>query len=612
LKFRIKLGTLFLFVFVLISFFTFIALYNQYKFSRNIVIQNFVNKELLFTSKIKEKLKSMLSLIQFSFKSSNEECIKKTEILKLLYNKGDFNSTKIAELFNKDNKELGYYEVYVIGKNYKVIDSSYKPDIGFDLGAFKVYKKILDDVFNGKKKIDISYPHIDYSSMNVKKYYLVKSPDGKVLLELGYVVDIYSMIDKIRKEFIKEIPELKSINVYFVEKYFVYKINFEHRNNKKIPLSEIIKNSNSLLQKLFNINLDKTYNVSFLIEKMFSTKDTIVKFEKDNLKILTIIRGVFNNATDKLILETDFDISKLKKDLEILKRRFFITFLILTLALFILYKFLILKVSKELNDIVLHMKKNLALKNTYSFIEEIYELKKYYNEFRKTLNKEIEKNKKLLMENRRFIVDTIHQIKTPLSVMTLNIDYVKEKIKDEELKDILEEIEASVAMLTNSYEDLSYISGNGIVKYEANEILNLSKFLKERIKFFDVVAKANNKIIISDIKDNICFKINRIEFERIVDNNISNAIKYSTKKEIYVSLDKDNNEIILKFASFGERIKNPKSIFKRNYREHSHKRGLGIGLNIVKEICQKYDIKYNVYYEDGKNVFEYRFKGWEC
>jgi signal transduction histidine kinase len=588
--------------------FVFIALYTQYKYSKEILVQNYINKELLFTSKIKEKLKGVLDIIQFTFKSTYQDCIKKTQILQLLYKDGDFNATKVAELFNKQHKGLGHFEVFVIGKNYKIIDASYKPDIGFDLGQFKVYKKILDDVFNGKKKIDISYPHMDYSSMNIKKYYLVRSEDGKALLQVAYVIDIYSMMKKVRDKFLKEIPELKSLNIYLVEKYLIYKIDFFSRNNQKISMLSLMNKSDKILKSLFGLDFNKTVNVSKVLDNIFEKKDTIVEFNKHNLKILTLIRGIFNNATDKLILEVDFSTDILNQNIKSLKKRFLITFTILVVFIILLYRLFVLRVSREINSIVLHMKKNTPIKETYSIIEEIDELKKYYNEFREKLNREIEKNRYLLSQNKRFIVDTIHQIKTPLSVITLNIDYVKTKIKDEELKEILEEIEASVLMLTNSYEDLSYISGNGVVKYEAVEYIDLGAFLKERIHFFNIVAKANNKVIISDIEEGIKYKINKIEFERIVDNNISNAVKYSIKEEIFVSLKKKEGFAVLKFESYGEKIKNPSEVFSKNYREHLHKRGLGIGLNIVKEICEKYGIEYKVYYKEGKNIFEYRFK----
>jgi signal transduction histidine kinase len=253
------------------------------------------------------------------------------------------------------------------------------------------------------------------------------------------------------------------------------------------------------------------------------------------------------------------------------------------------------------------MKKNKPCEDCGSFIKELNELKESYNVLHTKLNMQIEKNKNLLKLNKRFIVDTIHQIRTPLNVIILNTDLLKMEIKNESVKEIIEEIDAAVAMLNNSYEDLAYLSSNRAITYKPNHI-NISNVLKERVSFFYTIAKVNDKQLISDIEENIQCFINRIEFERIVDNNISNAIKYSANKKIYITLKKEKEKIILKFASYGKKIKEPQKIFEISYREQSHKRGLGLGLNIVKNICEKYSIKYTVYYENGMNIFEYIFK----
>ena len=162
-------------------------------------------------------------------------------------------------------------------------------------------------------------------------------------------------------------------------------------------------------------------------------------------------------------------------------------------------------------------------------------------------------------------------------------------------------------MLTNSYEDLSYLAAEKTVEYKPVE-LNLSDIVKQRVEFFTPLAKARNKVIVSDIDDGIIYKINKVEFERLVDNNISNAIDYSKGKEIKVSLKKSDNGFVLRVESFGEKIKEPQKLFEKNYREHTHKRGLGIGLNIVKKICEKYGIEYKVFSKEGRNIFEYVFK----
>ena len=48
-------------------------------------------------------------------------------------------------------------------------------------------------------------------------------------------------------------------------------------------------------------------------------------------------------------------------------------------------------------------------------------------------------------------------------------------------------------------------------------------------------------------------------------------------------------------------------IFEKNYREEESKRGLGLGLNIVKNICDKYNILYVASYQNGQNIFTYTF-----
>ena len=94
----------------------------------------------------------------------------------------------------------------------------------------------------------------------------------------------------------------------------------------------------------------------------------------------------------------------------------------------------------------------------------------------------------------------------------------------------------------------------------------------------------------------------------LIDNNISNALKYSTPKQpIKIKLLRATPDIILLFDSTGAQIEDKEVIFERYKRVDNTKKGSGLGLNIVDSICKKNNIIIKVEYVDGYNRFMYLF-----
>ncbi len=119
-----------------------------------------------------------------------------------------------------------------------------------------------------------------------------------------------------------------------------------------------------------------------------------------------------------------------------------------------------------------------------------------------------------------------------------------------------------------------------------------------------------NKIVLEhDITPNLKLFFSEVELQRICDNNISNAIKYSLpESEVFITLKRDKEMLLLEVTSVGTAIKDPEQLFKRYYREGSARGGFGIGLHIVKEICDKHAVKVDVQSANNQNSFQYYFK----
>jgi len=191
-----------------------------------------------------------------------------------------------------------------------------------------------------------------------------------------------------------------------------------------------------------------------------------------------------------------------------------------------------------------------------------------------------------------FFNDAMHEIKTPLGILQLNLELLEEK--DHKSKEIKRSLNA-VKTLLLTYEDIEYMMKQKRVSY-TKENVDFSTFLKQRIDMFESLALSKDIELKRDIQENIYTSINRVELQRIIDNTLSNAIKYSNvSSEVIVTLkEDDNSQIYLSVKDFGKGINDTNKIFNRYHREESIKGGFGIGLNIVKNICEKNSIKIDV------------------
>lgn len=212
----------------------------------------------------------------------------------------------------------------------------------------------------------------------------------------------------------------------------------------------------------------------------------------------------------------------------------------------------------------------------------------------------------LIESQKKFIKNSVHEINTPLSIIQTNIDLLKMKIPNNKY---ITNIESGSKIIQYIYDDLSYLVKKDRVTYE-KEYLDFSKILFSRIDFFDEIALSNSLNFISDIENDIYIKFNITELQRIIDNNLSNAIKYSfAKSPILVKLAYLNDEEIeFSVSTNSKRIEYKNKIFDDFYRENNARGGFGLGLKIVKDICDKNLVIINLDSNAKETKFTYRFK----
>ena len=213
----------------------------------------------------------------------------------------------------------------------------------------------------------------------------------------------------------------------------------------------------------------------------------------------------------------------------------------------------------------------------------------------------------LLDSQKQFLKHAVHETNTPLSIIMGNIEmYEMESGKNK----FLSNIEVAMKNISSIYDDLSYLIKKNQVN-EATHEINLVDFVRSRIDFFSQSAiKFKSEFNFSSQRKEILLNFNEIKLQRIVDNNLTNAIKYSLPNEtIQVKVNVRNNECFLIIESRSKQILDQQKIFEEYYREQiNDQEGFGLGLNLVKRICSEENV--GILLESGENwaSFTYIFK----
>jgi len=160
------------------------------------------------------------------------------------------------------------------------------------------------------------------------------------------------------------------------------------------------------------------------------------------------------------------------------------------------------------------------------------------------------------------------------------------------------------------YDDLSYMVKKDQVQYKLYSI-DLIDFVRNRIYFFKNVANQMESQFIFDTNSKeMLIQFNETKLQRIIDNTLTNAIKYTFEgKPIQVILKETTEGIEFSVSSHSKRIQYPQKVFEEYYREERSKEGFGLGLNLVKRICDEEGVKITLTSDLNATCFTYLFKG---
>ncbi|GGD32583.1 hypothetical protein GCM10012288_03140 [Malaciobacter pacificus] len=422
---------------------------------------------------------------------------------------------------------------------------------------------------------------------NINEYIFIYDYNGNLIFHPVVPDDIgknkLHIKDKAGKSVIKELIEISQLpNGGFID-YIWFKPDVQ-KNIKKISYAQSYEQWGWTIGK--GVYLDEIDELVKQKEEEYNQKISNYTLQISSLTIMLVLYSIFiyKNATI-LIVNDVKEIGKYFKESQIDD-----TPINQNRLMFGEFKVIANYATDAMNNIKLktHMLEDLNKNLEFKVSEKTAELTK------------------LIESQKSFIKNSVHEINTPLSIIQTNIDLLKMKIPNNKY---ITHIESGAKIIQYIYDDLSYLIKKDRVIYE-KEYLDFSTILKHRLEFFEEIAISNSLYFISNIDDDIYIKFNITELQRVIDNNLSNAIKYSyAKSPIFVKLEyTKDDDVEFSVVTNSKKIEYQNKIFDDFYRENSARGGFGLGLKIVKEICDKNLVIINLESTDKETKFTYRFK----
>ena len=527
------------FMFFIVALFLSIDILGYFYIKENLV-SNHSKEQLILFSNIQRNSSDLLSKLLYKFSLQKDILEKKhIEVSSYVEKYGvDCNLTNIQSQINQGFKNQPY-NIYITDDNLIIKNTTFLPDLGFNLS----FAKALFENHKRENRVGVSAPIFETLSSKFNSYsdsYL-PYPNDKKILQVSYTYNGIEQNFNTLRNLIDLNPHIKDAKAYILfSDGYVGDFLFKSFKPYKPTLQEVKKRINGGLKLSNDLSTNEISYNRLTIDGVSDRYKAVYFVQKS---------PIFSDA--KIIYSVVFDEDEYNKKLRNLNIFMLLLTLFGLLAIYAIFKI-------RFKEFLLHQK-------------DI------------------------------FVKHSIHEIKTPLSIISLNNQLRVKKFGED---DFSKEIDSAIKILTNSYDDMTFLMTNKSVTYKI-ELIDLVTFVSERIDYFQDIAHNYGRDIRYSSNSDCVVNISNIELTRLIDNNLSNAIKYSDlHSTIIVTVTKN----ILSFKTLGQPIEDSKKIFEKYMREYDSNGGFGLGLSIVKDITQKYTIGITVESENGENVFSYKFQ----
>lgn len=206
---------------------------------------------------------------------------------------------------------------------------------------------------------------------------------------------------------------------------------------------------------------------------------------------------------------------------------------------------------------------------------------------------------------KEFAENASHELQTPVAVMRGKLELLAESGLEKEQAQLIADIQNALEKLSRINSSLTLLTKLENHEYESKQPICFSNLIHESIQTYSELADMKSLSVTTDIRNEVLLYLHPSLADLLLNNLVSNAIRHNIPNgTIHVTL----TDSFFSITNTGRKPEVPtEELFKRFKKSNQCDNSIGIGLAIVKQICDLNNFPVRYHFEKGHHTLQMKF-----
>ncbi len=207
---------------------------------------------------------------------------------------------------------------------------------------------------------------------------------------------------------------------------------------------------------------------------------------------------------------------------------------------------------------------------------------------------------------KQFSENASHELQTPLSIIRTKLEKLinTNSLSTPQFK-IIQDINTAVDRLARLNKNLILLAKVENKQFADVQELRPVDFIRDALELLQELIDLKNLNVKTSLNEQCTIKMSGTLLEILINNLLTNAVHH-TKAGGAVDIQLNGNKLVIK-NSGDKKLQNPDKIFERFYKDDPSSQSIGLGLSIVKKICETHGFQISYSFEKNMHIFQLLF-----